>query len=95
MLLSCESHKNSLYVLHEGYVPVRWGPYECLSEAVWGVLRGLMDDAGFLQEVFWDLRSDNGPPAGKLHLQVFPEAAGVVVDSGACVPKSLHQVIDQ
>lgn len=60
-----------------------------------GRLRCLVDDSGLLQQVLGDLGSDHGSPAGELHLQVFSEAAGVVVDDGASVPESLHQVVDQ
>ena len=54
-----------------------------------------MDDSGFLQQVLGYLRSDHSPPAGELHLQVLPEAAGVVVDDGAGVSERLHQAVDQ
>ena len=58
-------------------------------------LHGLVDDPGFLQQVLGDLRPHHRPSNGELHLQVFAEAAGVVVDGGACVSKSLHQAVDQ
>lgn len=58
-------------------------------------LHCLVDDPGFLQQVLRYLRSDHRSPAGELHLQVFPEAAGVVIDDGAGVSKSLHQAVDQ
>lgn len=58
-------------------------------------LHRLVDDPGFLQQVLWDLRSNHRSAVSKLHLQVFPKAAGVVIDDGAGVPKGLHQTVDQ
>ncbi len=54
-----------------------------------------MDDPGFLQQVLRYLRSDHRSSTGKLHFQVLAKAAGVVIDDGAGVAKSLHQVVDQ
>lgn len=54
-----------------------------------------MDDSGFLQQVLRYLRSDHCSSTGELHLQVFAKAAGVVIDDGAGVPKSLHEAVDQ
>lgn len=58
-------------------------------------VHGLVDDSGLLQQVLGYLRSDHRPSAGELHLQVLPEAAGVVVDDGAGVSEGLHQAVDQ
>lgn len=58
-------------------------------------LHRLVDDPGFLQQVLGYLRSDHRSAVGELHLQVFPEAAGVVIDDGAGVSESLHQTVDQ
>ncbi len=58
-------------------------------------LHCLVDDSGFLQQVLRYLRSDHRSSAGELHLQVLAKAAGVVIDDGAGVPKSLHQAVDQ
>lgn len=58
-------------------------------------LHCLVDDSGFLQQVLRYLRSDHSSPAGELHLQVLPEAAGVVVDDGAGVSECFHQAVDQ
>lgn len=54
-----------------------------------------MDDTRFLQQVLGYLGADHGSTTGELHLQVLPEAAGVVVDDSASVPEGLHQVVDQ
>lgn len=58
-------------------------------------LHRLVDDPGFLQQVLGYLRSGHRPAVGELHLQVFAEAAGVVIDDSAGVSKSLHQTVDQ
>lgn len=58
-------------------------------------LHCLVDDSGFLQQILRYLCSNYRSATGELHLQVFAEAAGVVVDGGAGITECLHQTVDQ
>lgn len=51
----------------------------------------LLNDPGFLQQVLGDLGPDDRSSGRELHLQVFAEAAGVVIDSRAGVPEGLNE----
>lgn len=57
-------------------------------------IRGLFDDPGLLQQVLGYLGPDHGSSGRELHLQVFAEAAGVVVDGCAGVSEGLHKGVD-
>lgn len=54
-----------------------------------------MNDSGFLQQVFEDLSSHHRSSARELHLQIFPEAAGVIVDDRAGVSERFHEVVHE
>lgn len=54
-------------------------------------IRRLFDDPRLLQQVLRYLGPDDGSSGCELHLQVFTEAAGVVIDSRAGVSKGLHE----
>lgn len=58
-------------------------------------LHGLMDDSRFLQQVLGYLRSHHRPATRELHLQVFAESTGVLIDDGAGVSEGFHEVVDQ
>lgn len=53
--------------------------------------RRLFDDPGLLKQVLRDLGAHDSAGGGELHLQVLAEAAGVVIDGGAGIPKGLQQ----
>lgn len=54
-----------------------------------------MNDTGFLQQVFVDLRSHHRSFTRELHLQIFPKAAGVVVDGRAGVSERFYEVVHE
>lgn len=54
-------------------------------------VRSLFDDPRLLQQVLGYLGADHGSGGRELHLQVFAEAAGVIVDGGAGIAEGLHE----
>lgn len=54
-------------------------------------IHSLLDDPRLLQQVFGYLCPDDRSSGCELHLQVFAEAAGVVIDSCAGVSEGLYE----
>lgn len=57
--------------------------------------RVLVNDSGFLQQVFGDLSSHHRSSTCELHLQIFPKSAGVIVDDRAGVPERFDKVVHE
>lgn len=57
-------------------------------------IRGLFDDPRLLQQVLGYLGPDDRSSGCELHLQVFAEAAGVVIDRRAGVSEGLYERVD-
>lgn len=57
-------------------------------------IRGLFDDPRLLQQVLGYLGPDDGSGGRELHLQVFAEAAGVVIDGCAGITEGLDERVD-
>lgn len=55
----------------------------------------LVNNAGFLQQVLGDLSSHHRSSTRELHLQIFPKAAGVIVDGRAGVSKRFDEVVHE
>lgn len=54
----------------------------------------MLDNPRFLQQIFRDLRPDDGSGWCELHLQVFTKPAGVIIDRGAGISEGFDQRVD-